>query len=400
MIYLDHHATTPLDPAVLEAMMPYLTDRFGNAASRQHAYGWAAEEAVELAREQVARLVGARDRLGSPCGKEILFTSGATESINLALKGLVETERLHAASPRLHLVTTRIEHSATLDVMAHLVRQGCEVTHLDVDRNGLVDPSAVTAALRPDTLAVSILHANNEIGTIQPVAEIGASCRARGVHLHLDAAQSAGKIPLDVETMHVDLLSLSGHKLHGPKGVGALYVRRRGPRVRLEPQVHGGGHERGLRSGTLNVPGIVGLGKACAIALENQSIESARVTALRDRLQSLLFEALEGIHLNGHPTERLPGNLHVSLEGVESQALLMGLSEVAASSGAACASDRLEPSHVLAATGQDVSLASLRLGLGRGTTEAEVMRAAEVIIQEVQRQRSTPCRLVLARSTP
>ncbi|MEB3185931.1 MAG: cysteine desulfurase family protein [bacterium] len=396
MIYLDHHATTPLDPAVLEAMMPFLTDRFGNASSRQHAYGWAAEEAVEAAREQVARLIGARDRLGAPCGKEIVFTSGATESINLALKGLVETERLHAPIPRLHLVSTRVEHAATRDVLDALTRQGCEVTWLEVDAFGRVAPSDVEAALRPDTLAVSILHASNEIGTIQPVAEIGAICRARGVVLHVDAAQSAGKIPLDVEAMHVDLLSLSAHKLYGPKGVGALYVRRRAPRVRLEPQLHGGGHERGVRSGTLNVPGIVGLGKACELAESLRAAEAERVSGLRDRLQERLFAAIEGIHLNGHPTDRLPGNLHVSLEGVESQALLMGLKEVAASSGSACASDRLEPSHVLAATGRDTALASLRLGLGRGTTEAEVDRAAQIIIQEVERQRSTPCRIPLA----
>jgi cysteine desulfurase len=396
VIYLDHHATTPLDPAVLEDMMPFLTDRFGNASSRQHAYGWAAEEAVEAAREQVARLVGARDRLGAPCGKEIVFTSGATESINLALKGLVETERLHAPIPRLHLVSTRVEHAATRDVLDALTRQGCEVTWLGVDAFGRVAPSDVEAALRPDTLAVSLLHASNEIGTIQPVAEIGALCRARGVVLHVDAAQSAGKIAVDVEAMRIDLLSLSAHKLYGPKGVGALYVRRRAPRVRLEPQLHGGGHERGVRSGTLNVPGIVGLGKACELAESLRAAEAERVAGLRDRLQDRLFMAIEGIHLNGHPTDRLPGNLHVSLEGVESQALLMGLKEVAASSGSACASDRLEPSHVLAAIGRDTALASLRLGLGRGTTVAEVDRAAEIIIQEVERQRSTPCRISLA----
>lgn len=378
VIYLDHHATTPVDPRVLDELLPYFTTHYGNAASRNHAYGWVAEEAVEQARSRIARLIGT-----SP--KEIVFTSGATESINLALKGAAE---VYAPKGR-HLITTATEHKATLDTMAHLEAQGFEVTRLEVDAYGRVSPDALAAALRPDTILVSVIHGNNEVGTLNDLAALGARCRAQGALFHVDAAQTVGKVPVDVEAMQVDLLSISGHKLYAPKGVGALYVRRRNPRVRLAPQIHGGGHERGLRSGTLNVPGIVGLGKACAIASEAMADEATRLTCLRDRLLSGLQAALPGVRLNGHPTERLPGNLNVSFEGVAGENLMSGLREIAVSSGSACTSASLEPSHVLKAMGIPEPLihGSIRFGLGRRTTEAEVDRALEVVIAQVQKTR-------------
>ncbi len=385
MIYLDHHATTPVDPRVLEAMLPTFTTLYGNAASRNHAFGWAAEEAVEQARSQVARILGAT-------AKEIVFTSGATESINLALKGAAE---IYAPKGK-HLITTAVEHKATLDTCAYLETQGFRVTVLGVDRYGRVRPEELEAALTPETLLFSVIHGNNEVGTLHDLAELGAICRARGVLFHVDAAQTVGKVPIDVDAMRIDLLSLSGHKLYAPKGVGALYVRRKSPRVRLAPQMHGGGHERGLRSGTLNVPGIVGLGKACALAMAEMSEEAARVGALRDRLYQGLLAALPGVALNGHPIDRLPGNLNVSFEGVAGENLMSGLAGIAVSSGSACTSASLEPSHVLSAMGVPDALihGSIRFGLGRGTTEAEIDRTLEIVVGQVRKvQEASPLKL-------
>ena len=379
MIYLDHHATTPVDPRVLDAMLPYFTRLYGNAASRNHAFGWAAEEAVEQARSQVARILGAT-------AKEIVFTSGATESINLALKGAAE---VYEAKGK-HLITSVVEHKATLDTCASLESKGFRVTVLGVDRHGRVRPEELEAALTPETLLVSLIHGNNEVGTLHDLTTLGAICRAHGALFHVDAAQTVGKVPIDVEAMRIDLLSISGHKLYAPKGVGALYVRRKNPRVRLAPQMHGGGHERGLRSGTLNVPGIVGLGKACEVAMAEMTEEAARVGALRDRLFQGLSAALPGVALNGHPTERLPGNLNVSFEGVAGENLMSGLTEIAVSSGSACTSASLEPSHVLTAMGIPDALihGSIRFGLGRGTTEAEIDRTLSIVIERVREVRA------------
>lgn len=385
MIYLDHQATTPVDPRVLDAMLPFFKEHFGNAASRNHAYGWTAERAVEKARQQVATLIGAVDERGFASGKEIVFTSGATESINLAIKGVAE---MYAEKGR-HLVTTKVEHKATLDACAHLERLGFDVTYLEVDAYGLLAPETLRAAIRPDTILVSVLHANNEIGTIQPLAELGAIARDHGVLFHVDAAQSAGKIPLDVNAMKVDLASLSAHKLYGPKGVGALYVRRKNPRVRLSPQLHGGGQERGMRAGTLNVPGIVGLGEACEIAHAELDSEASRLKELRDLLFNTIMLELEMVELNGHPTQRLPGNLNLSFAFVEGESLMLGMRGIAVSSGSACTSASLEPSHVLKAIGVNDSLAhtSLRFGLGRFNTEAEIRETAETVIAQVKRLR-------------
>lgn len=373
-IYLDHHATTPLDPAVLDAMMPYLTDRFGNAASRSHAYGWEAEEAVEQARTRVAKAIAATER-------EIVFTSGATESINLALVGATEAY----AEKGNHLITLATEHPATLDTCRWLELRGWRATYLPVDREGLVDPAAVEAAIRPDTVMLSVLHGNNEIGTLQPVSELGRIAKRHGVLFHVDGAQAFGKVTLDVAEMGIDLLSLSAHKVYGPKGVGALYVRRRDPRVKLLPMIHGGGQERGLRSGTLNVPGIVGLGKAAELAAALMPSEAARLEALRERLWHMLNEALPGLRRNGHPQLRLPGNLHVTFDGVRADDLITNLKGVAASAGSACASASLSVSHVLTAIGltDDQAVASVRFGLGRTTTEAEIEDAARRIIEAV-----------------
>ena len=374
-IYLDHHATTPCDPAVVEAMLPWLTRDFGNAASRAHAFGWSADAAVERARRQVAALIGA-----SP--KEIVFTSGATEANNLALKGVAET---YAARGR-HLVTCTTEHKAVLDPCDWLVTRGFEVTRLGVGADGLLDLADLEAALRPDTLLVSVMAANNEIGTLAPLERIGALCRARGVFFHTDAAQAAGKVPLDVHAQRLDLVSFTAHKLYGPKGIGALYVRRRDPQVRLAAQMHGGGHERGLRSGTLPVHQIVGFGEACALAATHLEADATRLSTLRDRLWAQLRE-VPGARLNGAVAPRLPGNLNVSFDGVEAEALLIALRPVVAlSSGAACASATLEPSHVLRALGLDEERAhgSLRFGLGRGTTDDDVERVATAVVRAVE----------------
>ncbi len=372
MIYLDNNATTRVDPRALEAMLPFFSEDYGNAASRHHAFGRRAEAAVEQAREQVARLLGAAPR-------EVVFTSGATESDNLALKGVAGMYRGRGD----HLVTAVTEHHAVLDVAKRLERDGFRVTYLPVDRHGRVAPEQVEEAITEKTILVSLMAANNEIGTLHPIAEVGAVCKRRGVLFHTDAAQLAGKLPIDVEAMGIDLLSLSGHKMYGPKGVGALYVRRRSPTVRLEPQMDGGGHERGVRSGTLNVPAIVGLGKACELCRAEVAQEAERLTKLRERLREGIQGALEGVTLNGHPTQRLPGNLNLSFAWLRGEALLMGLRGLAVSSGSACTSANPEPSYVLRAVGVDDELAhaSLRFGLGRFTTEDEV----EAAIGEVRR---------------
>ena len=376
-IYMDHHSTTPVDARVLEAMLPYFTEKFGNAASKSHAFGWRAEEAVEEARAQVARLIGATAR-------EIVWTSGATESDNLALKGVA---RFHAARGR-HLVTTAIEHKAVLDSAAALSREGFEVTVVPVGPDGVVDPEAIRAALRPDTLLVSVMHANNEVGTIQPVEEIGRITRERGVLFHTDAVQSLGRIPFDVEAAQADLVSLSAHKMYGPKGVGALYVRGR-PRARLVAQIDGGGHERGYRSGTLNVPGIVGFGKAAELAREEMPAEAPRILALRERLRKAIQDGLERVTVNGSLSRRLPGNLNVSFAHVEGEALMIAMRDVAVSSGSACTSASLEPSYVLRALGvpDDQAHASIRFGLGRFNTEEEVDHVARLVVEKARRLR-------------
>ncbi|MBZ5715115.1 IscS subfamily cysteine desulfurase [Nannocystis pusilla] len=378
-IYLDYAATCPVDPRVLEAMLPYFSDRYGNAASRTHVFGWQAEEAVEAARREIATTLNADP-------KEITFTSGATESNNLAIKGVVE---YLAESGKKHLVTAVTEHKAVLDTCKHLERHGCEVTYLPVGVDGRVTPEQVAAALRPDTALVSLMFANNETGVINPVTEIGAVCRAAGVLFHTDAVQAFGKVPVDVEAMHIDLASLSAHKLYGPKGVGALYIRRRKPRVRIAPQIHGGGHERGTRSGTLNVPGIVGFGYAAKLAREELAGESAHVLELREHLRRRLVTEIPHAIVNGSLEHRLPGTLNISFAYVEGESLLMGLKDIAVSSGSACTSASLEPSYVLRAMGLDDELAhsSLRITIGRFTTREELDFVADLIAREVARLR-------------
>ena len=391
-IYMDNHATTPLDPRVLEAMMPYFTETFGNAASRSHGYGWEAEKAAEAGREQIARLINAK-------AKEIIFTSGATESDNLAIKGVVEFYKDKGN----HVITAATEHKAVLDTCKALERKGlATVTYLPVDRYGLVDPDDVRKAITDKTLLVSIMFANNEIGTINPIGEIGKVTRDKGVLFHTDATQGVGKLPLDVEAMNIDLLSMSAHKMYGPKGIGALYVRAKGPRVRLTPVIDGGGHERGFRSGTLNVPGIVGFGKACELCREGMADEGQRLLGLRERLREGLFSQLDEIFLNGHPVHRLPGNLNVSFAYVEGESLLMGLNgsthpiavaesqpPIAVSSGSACTSATLEPSYVLKAlgVGDDLAHTSIRFGLGRFNTAEEVDYVTNRVVHEVRRLR-------------
>ena len=377
-IYMDNHATTRVDPRVVEAMLPYFTEKFGNAASRNHEYGWKAEEAVETARGQVARLIQATPR-------EIIFTSGATESDNLALKGAAETcgERGN------HIVTQATEHKAVLDTVKRLEQAGFEVSFLPVGKDGLVDPADVGRAITQRTILVSIMHANNEIGVVQPIEEIGRIAKEEGALFHVDAAQSVGKISVDVERDGIDLLAISAHKLHGPKGVGALYVRRKNPHVELAPMIDGGGHERGMRSGTLNVPGIVGLGKACELCEKEMAAEGARLRALRDRLKGAILAGLDGVFVNGSMSRRLPHNLNLSFAGVEGEALLMGINDVAVSSGSACTSATLEPSHVLRALGvaEELAHSSVRFGLGRFNTEEEVDYVAARVVETVKRLR-------------
>jgi cysteine desulfurase len=376
---MDNNATTRTDPRVLEAMLPYFTEHYGNAASRNHAFGWKAEEAVDRAREQVAGLIGAGPR-------DVVFTSGATESDNLALKGVAAMYRQRGR----HLITAVTEHHAVLDPARRLEREGFRVTFLPVDEFGRVSPEQVAGALTDETVLVSVMAANNEVGTLQPVREIARLCKGRGVLFHTDAAQAAGKVPLAVEDMGIDLLSLSAHKMYGPKGVGALYVRRRDPRVRLEPLFDGGGHERGLRSGTLPVPLIVGFGLACELCAGEMTAEAERLAGLRERLRSAIMEPLDEVYLNGHPTERLPGNLNLSFGFVEGEALMMAMRDVAVSSGSACTSASLEPSYVLRALGRsdDLARGSLRFGLGRFTTAGEVDTVAGDVLRAVRYLRS------------
>lgn len=377
-IYMDNNATSPIDPAVLEAMLPYLTGEFGNAASRSHCYGWNADKAVKAARAAIAHSLGAHPM-------EIVFTGGATESINIALRGVA-----HALSKRgRHIITTATEHKAVLDTCKHLVEDGFELTVLSTDHHGRVSAESVAAAMREDTILVSVIWANNEVGSLNPIREIGALVEARGAILHADAAQAVGKIPVDVVADNVHLLSASAHKFYGPKGVGFLYCRRARPRVKLTPVIYGGGQELGLRPGTLNVPGVVGMARAIQLATDELPREIERLTSLRRRLHGRLTAALEDVYLNGHPDLRLAGNLNLSFAYVEGEALMMGIPEVAVSSGSACNSAKLEPSHVLRALGvpDDLIHTSVRFGLGRFTSEADVDLVAARVIEEVRRLR-------------
>ena len=378
-VYMDNHATTRVDSRVLDAMLPYFTEKFGNAASRNHSFGWEAEEAVDRSRNQIAALIGAKS-------KEIIFTSGATESDNLAIKGVVEFYKDKGN----HIITCVTEHKAVLDSCRALERAGkAIVTYLPVDKYGMVDPDAVRRAITDKTVLITIMWANNEIGTIHPIAEIGKIAKEKGIVFHTDAVQAIGKVPVDFEKAGVDLASITAHKIYGPKGIGALYVRSKGPRVRLTPQMDGGGHERGMRSGTLNVPGIVGLGAACEISGKEMPDEAQRLIQLRSQLQAGLFERLDEIYVNGHPTERLPGNLNVSFAYVEGESLLMGINDIAVSSGSACTSATLEPSYVIRALGIDDELAhsSIRFGLGRFNTLEEVDYVTDRVSKEVKRLR-------------
>jgi cysteine desulfurase len=377
-IYMDNHATTPVDPRVLEAMLPYFNERFGNSASRNHAFGWTAEEAVENARAQIARLINATP-------KEIIFTSGATESNNLALKGAAEMYREKGN----HIITQVTEHKAVLDTCKRLEKYGYEVTYLPVGKDGRVNPEDVRKAITPKTIIISIMYANNEIGVVQPIAEIGKIAKEKGVLLHSDGVQAIGKIPVDVQADNVDMLSMTAHKIYGPKGVGALYVRRRNPRVQLSAILDGGGHERGMRSGTLNVPGIVGFGKACEICMNEMATESARMVALRDRLRKGLEAKLDEIYINGTMEHHLPNNLNMSFAFVEGESLLMGINDIAVSSGSACTSATLEPSYVLKAlgVGEDLAHTSIRFGLGRFNTEEEVDYVVDRMYEVVSRLR-------------
>lgn len=377
-IYLDNHATTPLDPRVLEAMLPYFTEKFGNAASRNHSFGWQAEEAVENARKQIADLIGANP-------KEIVFTSGATESDNLALKGVAE---MYAERGN-HIITAATEHKAILDTCKKLEKHGYRVTYMPVQKDGLVDLDMLRDAITDKTILISIMYANNEIGVVQPVAEIGKIAKERGVLFHSDAVQAIGKIPVNVTRDNIDLMSLTGHKLYGPKGVGALYVRRRNPRVQVTSQMDGGGHERGMRSGTLNVPGIAGFGAACALAQKEMPEESARLRGLRDKLKKTLETELDEVYVNGSLEHRLPHNLNISFAYVEGESLLMGINDVAVSSGSACTSATLEPSYVLKAlgAGDDLAHSSIRFGLGRFNTEEEIDYVGNKVVEVVRKLR-------------
>ncbi|MBI1822230.1 MAG: IscS subfamily cysteine desulfurase [Nitrospirae bacterium] len=377
-IFMDNHSTTPVDPRVLEAMIPYFTEKFGNAASRNHLFGWEAEKAVENARNDIASLIHADP-------KEIIFTSGATESNNLALKGVAEMYREKGG----HIISSATEHRSVLDTVRRLEKSGMKVTLVPVDSQGIVHPEEILKAITDKTILISVMLVNNEIGTINPVAEIGKLAKEKGIIFHCDATQGVGKIPVDVEAMKIDLMSFTAHKIYGPKGVGALYVRRKNPRVRLAPQMDGGGHERGMRSGTLNVPGIVGFGKACQICNEVMPEESARIKRLRDKLQDGIMGALDFVHLNGHPTLRIPNNLNISFAYVEGESLLMGLNKIALSSGSACTTATLEPSYVLRAlgVGHDLAHSSIRFGIGRFNTEEEVDEVAKRTIEAVRRLR-------------
>lgn len=378
-IYLDNQATTRVDPRVLEAMLAYFTEKYGNAASKSHAFGWEADAAVDLAREQVAKLIGASS------AREIVFTSGATESDNLAIKGVAESYRDKGN----HIVTCVTEHKAVLDSCKALEKHGYEVTYLPVKPDGSIDLAGLRTSLTDKTILISIMAVNNEIGTMHPISEIGRLAKERNIIFHTDATQGVGKIPIHVEKMGIDLLSLTAHKMYGPKGVGALYARSATPRVKLTPIIDGGGHERGMRSGTLNVPGIVGLGKACEIAREEMNGEGERLIGLRERLKDGILAELDEVNINGHPLNRLPGNLNMSFAYVEGESLLMGLKEIAVSTGSACTSASLEPSHVLKAIGlpDELSHSAIRFGLGRYTTEEEIDYTIRRVVDEVRRLR-------------
>jgi len=377
-IYMDNHATTRTDPRVIEAMLPYFSENFGNAASRNHEFGWVAEQAVEEARDRIAKLIGATS-------KEIIFTSGATESDNLAIKGVAEMYKQKGN----HIITQATEHKAVLDTGKRLEKYGFRVTYLPVQKDGRIDLDDLKRALDDKTILVTIMAANNEIGVLQPIREIGALCHERGVLFHTDAVQAIGKVPFNVIQDNIDLASITAHKLYGPKGVGALYVRRKNPRVQLVAQIDGGGHERGMRSGTLNVPGIVGLGKACALASEGMADEAKKLAGLRDRLKDKIMGQLDEVYINGSVEHRLPGNLNISFAYVEGESLLMGINDIAVSSGSACTSATLEPSYVLKAlgAGDDLAHSSIRFGIGRFNTEAEVDYVAQRVVDTVKRLR-------------
>jgi cysteine desulfurase len=377
-VYFDNHATTPVDPRVLDAMLPYFSETFGNAASRNHEFGWKAEEAVENARGQIARLINATP-------KEIIFTSGATESTNLAIKGAAEMYREKGN----HIITQVTEHKATLDTCKRLEKYGYEVTYLPVEKDGRINLDDLRRAITPKTILISIMYANNEIGVVQPIAEIGRIAKEKGVFFHVDGVQAVGKIPVDVQKDGIDLMSISGHKIYGPKGVGALYVRRKNPRVQLASQIDGGGHERGMRSGTLNVTGIVGLGKACELCQQEMATESAKLSKLRDRLKDSIMTRLDEVYINGSIEHRLPHNINISFAYVEGESLLMGINDIAVSSGSACTSATLEPSYVLKAlgVGEDLAHTSIRFGLGRFNTEEEVDYVADRVVETVKRLR-------------
>ena len=377
-IYLDHNATTPCDPRVVEAMIPYFTNQFGNAASRNHPFGWQAEEAVDISREQVAKLIGADP-------KEVIFTSGATEGDNLAIKGVFEMY----ASKGNHIITCNIEHKAVLDTCKHIEREGGEVTYLKVKDNGLIDLAELEAAIKPTTILIAIMYANNEIGTVMPMKEISAIAKKKGILVFSDATQAVGKIPVDVNRDGIDLMAFSAHKMYGPKGIGALYVRRKNPRVKVTAQIDGGGHERGMRSGTLNVPGIVGFGKACELAMNEMETEAKRLSALRDKLESALLK-IEEAYVNGDKEHRLPHVSNISFKYVEGEGLMMGFNKnIAVSSGSACTSASLEPSYVLKALGlgDDLAHSSLRFGLGRFTTEEQIDYTIEQVTNTVNKLR-------------
>lgn len=377
-IFMDYHSTTPVDPRVLEKMLPYFTGKFGNAASKNHSFGWEAEEAITKAREQVAQLITCHP-------KEVVFTSGATESDNLALKGVADMYREKGN----HIITAVTEHKAILDTAKRLEKEGFNVTYLPVSSDGLIDLDMLKAAITEQTILISIMMANNEIGVIQPMEEIGRIAKEKGVLFHTDATQGVGKLPVDVEAMGIDLMSFSAHKMYGPKGIGGLYVRRKNPRVRLTAMMDGGGHERGMRSGTLNVPSIVGLGEACAISEKEMIEEGLRLTKMRKKLHAHIISELDEVYLNGHPENRLPQNLNLSFAYVEGESLMMGLKEIALSSGSACTTATLEPSYVLRAlgVGSDLAHSSLRFGLGRFTTDEEVDYVGRRVVEAVKRLR-------------
>ena len=377
-VYLDNNATTRVDPLVLDAMLPYFCEKYGNAASRSHSFGWEAEEAVARAREQVAAVIGAES-------KEIIFTSGATEGNNIAIKGIAA---MYGERGK-HIITQATEHKAVLDPCHWLEQQGFRVTCLPVNRQGMISLEELAGAMTEETILVSIMHGNNEIGTLQPIAEIGKLCKERGVIFHTDCCQTFGKVPIDVQQMGIDLLTCSAHKIHGPKGIGALYVRRKKPRVRCEAVIHGGGHERGMRSGTLNVPAIVGLGKAAELCQQHMDTEPARLTALRDRLRDGIMSQLDTVALNGDPVERTPSNLNISFPYVEGESLMMGISEIAVSSGSACTSASLEPSYVLRAlgVGDDLAHSSIRFSVGRFNTEEEIDFTIRRVVETVRKLR-------------